>query len=69
MRAAIQRRLTALESKGGKGYRPFRVVSFSGTREEHEKEIAEEAAMAEANGEQLFTLFYVSAKHQTMNEA
>ena len=61
MKAAIQRRLTALETKGGIGYRPFRVVHFSGTREEHEIEIAEEAVKAEANGEQLFTVFYVSA--------
>ena len=65
MKAAIQRRLKALETKGGKGYRPFRVVSFSGTREEHEKEIDEEATKAEANGEQFFPVFFVSAAEQS----
>ncbi|HJN86076.1 MAG TPA: hypothetical protein QGI03_02855 [Dehalococcoidia bacterium] len=65
MKAAIQRRLKALETKGGKGYRPFRVVYFHGPSEDHEQEVAEEAAKAEVNGEQFFPVFFVSAAEQS----
>ena len=59
MRTSIGRRLDALEAKTGVGYRPMRLAYFRGTREENEKEVEAEAAKAEANGENLYAVFFV----------
>ena len=59
MTSMIERRLKALESRNGIGYRPIKVCCYDGTRRDHEEQVATEAAKAEANGEQLFSVFFV----------
>jgi len=69
MMNALKKRLKALEAKSGHGYKPFTLAYYDGPPEDNEKEVATAEASAEANGMQLWAVFFISPQEQFRNNS
>ena len=65
----LGQRLDKLESKSPSNYPVCRWVIFDDTRENVERQVAEEGAAAEAAGESLIARIIVPHKGESMNES
>jgi len=60
------RRLKSLEAKLGFNRKPYTLAYFDGPPEDNEEEVAAAEASAEANGMQLWAVFFVSVNEQLL---